>query len=392
MGLRIGLDRWVADGFASLKGKRVGVVCNQATIASDYAHIIDHLLPLHRSGFLTVQAAFGPQHGIWGHTQDNMIEWEGYRDERTGLPFYSLYGERREPTAEWLEGVDELVFDVPDVGARYYTFIWTLALCLKACSKLGIPVTVLDRPNPIGGTQVEGGVLEPEYASFVGLFPLPIRHGMTLGEVARHLKAVHVPEAELQVVEVQGWKREQYADEAGAPWAPPSPNMPTVDTAVVYPGMCLLEGTKLSEGRGTCRPFETFGAPYIDGWRLCEALNGIGLPGVTFRPVAFEPTFNKGVGQLCQGGFLHVTDRRAFPSLIAGVAVLQEVVRLWPDDFEWLEPPYEYEYEKAPIDILAGNGWLRGAIERHEPLDGIAERLRAEAEAFEPQRRAAMIY
>lgn len=262
-----------------------------------------------------------------------------------------------------LEGVDEIVFDVPDVGSRYYTFIWTLALCMKACEPLGIKVTVLDRPNPINGVTKEGPILDPAYASFVGLYPLQIRHGMTMGEVGRHLKEAHFPGVDLRVIEVEGWNRSLYLDETDFPWAMPSPNMPTVDTAVVYPGMCLLEGTQLSEGRGTTRPFEIFGAPYIDGWALAEDLNSQSLPGCRFRPYQFQPTFQKHAEQLCQGCHLHVTDRRAFRSFLTGCVILQRINHLYPDDFKWLDPPYEYEENLMPIDILLGNGWLRGSIE-----------------------------
>lgn len=380
--VRNGLDAWAAAEFSSLYGKTVGVVCNQATISSSFVHIIDLMLPYHQAGKLKIGEAFGPQHGIWGHTQDNMIEWEGYTDPRTGLLFYSLYGEHREPTPAMLSGLDGLVFDVPDIGTRYYTFIWTLALCMKACEPLGIPVYVLDRPNPIGGTQVEGGVLDPAFASFVGLYPLPIRHGMTMGEIGKYLQRRFFPKVSLTVVEVSGWDRAQYGDECGAVWAMPSPNMPTVDTAVVYPGMCLIEGTKLSEGRGTTKPFETFGAPYIDGWKLCSALNASGLPGVVFRPVQFEPTFQKCKEQICQGGFIHVTDRRVFHSMLTGIAVIREIVHLYPDQFKWLDPPYEYEWNLMPIDILAGNSWVRDAIESYEPLSSIRDRLQSEADGF----------
>lgn len=356
-----GLDRWAGEGWAALRGRKIGVVCNQATLSSDYRHLIDHLLPGHQRGDYTIVAAFGPQHGIWGHTQDNMIEWEGYRDPRTGLPFFSLYGEHRQPTPSMLEGVEALVVDLPDVGSRYYTFIWTMALCMKACEPLGIRVVVLDRPNPINGVSVEGPVLEREYASFVGLYPLPIRHGKTIGEVARWLKETEFPGVDLEVVEAVGWDRSLYLDETDFLWTMPSPNMPTVDTAVVYPGMCLLEGTNLSEGRGTTRPFEMFGAPWIDGWSLASELNACSLPGVVFRPVQFLPTFQKLAGTVCQGCFLHVVDRRAFLPFLTGCQILQTVSRT-SAEFRFNPPPYEYEETLLPIDILLGNGWLRGAI------------------------------
>ncbi|MCG9894367.1 MAG: DUF1343 domain-containing protein, partial [Fimbriimonadaceae bacterium] len=245
----------------------------------------------------------------------------------------------------------------------YYTFIWTMTLCLKAAERRGIPVTILDRPNPINGVTVEGPILDPDFASFVGLRPLAIRHALTMGEVARKMKAEHHPGVELRVIECEGWDRAAYLDETSFPWVMPSPNMPTVDTAVVYPGMCLLEGTKLSEGRGTTQPFEIFGAPYIDGWQLAEELNRQGLEGVIFRPWQFLPTFQKFKGEVCQGCMIHVIDRRAFQPFLMACTLLQTVIRLFGEKFEWLSPPYEYEEKLMPIDILLGNGWLREVIE-----------------------------
>lgn len=372
-----GLDVCIANRFADLKRQRVGLVCNPASIARDYRHVLDHMI----AAGVRPECVFGPQHGIWGHTQDNMVEWEGYTDPRTGLRFHSLYGEHREPTDAMLEGVERLVFDVPDVGARYYTFIWTLALCMKACAAQGIPVTVLDRPNPIGD-QREGPVLQPGFESFVGLHPLPARHGMTVGEVARYFQSHFYPRCDLSVVEMQGWDRTMYQDETDLPWAMPSPNMPTVDTAVVYPGQCLLEGTNLSEGRGTTRPFEVFGAPWVDGYRLTERLDRFGLPGVVFRPYQFQPTFQKYAGEVCQGAFIHVLDRRAFRPVLTTIAILLAVRELWLDRFTWRQPPYEYEVVKLPIDILAGNAWLRESIDALRPLDEIKVEMDSELDGF----------
>lgn len=387
-----GIDVLVRDGLKPLAGRSFGIVCNQASITRGLIHTLDALLPGHQHGRYRIQAAFGPQHGIWGHTQDNMIEWEGYVDPSTGLRFHSLYGEHREPTDDMLEGMELMVVDLPDVGARYYTFIWTLALCLKACERRGIPVLVLDRPNPLGGERVEGTLMERRMASFVGLYPLPIRHGMTIAEIALHLKATEFPRVELDVVPMEGWSRAMDFEETGLAWALPSPNMPTVDTAYVYPGQCLLEGTRLSEGRGTTRPFEIFGAPYVDGRILCAELNAHGLPGAWFRPVQFEPTFQKHAGRVCQGAFLHVTDRRAFEPVLAGIAVLREVVRLYGESFQWLEPPYEYVWDRMPIDILAGNEWVRKAVESGEQLPAIRERMAAESSGFLPARDQSLLY
>jgi uncharacterized protein YbbC (DUF1343 family) len=387
-----GLDVLAREGFARLRGRSVAVLCNQASITSDVQHSLDAFLEPHRAGKLCVRAVFGPQHGLWGHTQDNMIEWEGGTDARTGVTVYSLYGEHREPTPCSLDGVDTFVVDIPDVGARSYTFVWTMALCIKACAACGIPVLVLDRPNPICGTRVEGPVLDPEYASFIGLHPLPQRHGLTVGEVARCLQAEHYPAADVSVVQMEGWNPAAYFDQTGLPWAMPSPNMPGVDTAVVFPGMCLLEGTNLSEGRGTTRPFETFGAPFIDAWPLADALNGLNLPGVRYRPIVFEPTFDKHAGQLCGGCCVHVMDREAFEPVLSGIAVLREVRRLYSEDFVWNQPPFEYDDVHTPVDLLAGTDWVRKAIDGLAPLTEIGDRLAAEAAAFEPKRQSALLY
>jgi uncharacterized protein YbbC (DUF1343 family) len=253
-------------------------------------------------------------------------------------------------------------------------------------------VTVLDRPNPLSGSKVEGPVLDPAFSSFVGLFPLPTRHGMTLGEIATYLQAVYFPRLELRVEVAAGWHRAHYFDETALPWVSPSPNMPTLSTAIVYPGMCLLEGTNLSEGRGTTRPFETFGAPFIDAWALADDLNRLRLPGAVFRPVEFQPVFQKFAGQVCAGAFLHVTERRLFRPVLTGIAVLQAIARAYPSNFAWRPPPYEYEENLMPIDILAGNRWLRPVVEKQAPLDEVAERLAVEVHAFAAIRGEALLY
>lgn len=368
------------------------MVCNQATIAFDLVHVLDHLLPHHRAGKLNVRAAFGPQHGIWGFQQDNMIEWEGYEDPRTGLRFFSLYGTHREPTDEMLAGIERMVVDVPDIGTRYYTFIWTTALVMKACERNGIPVTILDRPNPIDGVHVQGTMLDPEYASFVGLYPIPMRHGMTLGELAQLFKARYFPKLELDVVRLEGWQRAMRFRHTGLPWAMPSPNMPTPETALVYPGQCLIEGTQMSEGRGTTRPFEIFGAPYIEAWRYAEALNQLDLPGVAFRPTVFQPTFQKHADETCQGATMHVTDENVFDPCLATYGILRETVALYGEEFKWLDPPYEYEDKLLPIDILAGNSWLREASHERMPLAQVQERMLEERLQFEIERKSYLIY
>lgn len=361
--VKTGLDVLVEQQFSIVQKQRVGLLCNQASIASNYTHAIELFFKASQQGILNLATLFGPQHGLFGHTQDNMIEWEGYHDPFTGAVVYSLYGENRKPTKKMLSHLDVLVIDLQDVGARYYTFIWTMALCLEACAEQKVPVVVLDRPNPISGKQVEGTWLKPNFKSFVGWHPLPVRHGLTIGELAQYFKTHFYPQLDLHIVPLQNWSRQLYFDETALPWAMPSPNMPTVETAVVYPGMCLLEATNLSEGRGTTRPFEIFGAPWIDHWRLANVLNGLQLPGVYFRPLEFQPTFNKYQGQICRGCFMHVTNRKIFKPFVTAIAILREVIVNYQGFFEWKQPPYEYEYHKLPFDILVGNSWLRVMLE-----------------------------
>lgn len=366
-------------GFAQLKGKSLGVLCNQASINGNLDHVLDLLLPLHQSGYLKVSSVFGPQHGLRGHTQDNMIEWEGDDDLDRGWHVYSLYGETREPREAMLKGVECLLIDLQDVGARYYTFIWTVALCMKACEERGIPILVLDRPNPLGGDRTEGPWSDRSYSSFVGWHPIIVRHGLTVGEIALWLRDRHYPRAEVEIVRLVGWDRAMGFADTGLPWIPPSPNMPTSMTAEVYPGGCLIEGTNLSEGRGTTRPFEIVGAPYLDSDRYAKALNAAKLPGVKFLPYEFQPTFQKHAGQTCGGVFVSVTDRKVFESVLTTTAMFMEACVQAPNDFAWRDPPYEYEYIKLPIDILSGGAWYREWVEAATPLNKFRERFAAEA-------------
>lgn len=374
-----GLDLFEKCWPRELRGARVGLVVHPASVDRSFIHAVDRLRAAKCCELTTL---FGPQHGIRGETQDNMIEWEGYRDRKTRLPIYSLYGEVRKPSPEMLKNVDVLVVDLQDVGARYYTFIWTLDLCLQACAELGKTVVVLDRPNPINGVDLEGTVLDPEYASFVGLKPLPIRHGMTIGEVGQYLREMYYPTLRYQVVRMEGWQRDMWFDETHLPWVFPSPNMPTLDTAIVYPGMCLLEGSMLSEGRGTTRPFEIFGAPYIDPEKLAAELSAYRLPGVFFRPLSFEPTFQKHAKQLCGGVQIHVTDRSSFRSWKTTVAILKALHNLYPKQFAWKQPPYEYETRKMPFDILVGTDRLRREIESGVSLRDMEKWWQAQLKAF----------
>ncbi len=374
-----GLDRIVASWPRSLGDARVGLVVHPASVNRRLIHAVR---VFQGSGKFRLKALFGPQHGIRGETQDNMIEWEGFRDKKTGLPVYSLYGKTRRPSREMLRGLDAVVIDLQDVGARYYTFIWTIALVMQACADAGKTVVVLDRPNPIGGKLIEGPVLRPAYGSFVGMHPLPVRHGMTVGEIALYLKSFY-PEVQLHVIRMSGWKRGMLYEDTGLPWVLPSPNMPSVETAFVYPGMCLLEGTNLSEGRGTTKPFEIFGAPFIDPDRLVGRLSGFLLEGVAFRPLYFLPAFQKHSGKLCGGAQVHVTDRKKFRPFKTGVGIIKAVFDLYPRDFLWNNPPYEYEERLLPIDILAGTEMLREDIEAELALNEMELRWCEEMMAFD---------
>ena len=282
------------------------------------------------------------------------MEWKSYEQPRLRIPVHSLYGEYREPTAEMLRGLDVLLVDLQDIGSRYYTFVWTLYLSIRACEKCGIAVVVLDRPNPINGVTREGPILDPNYTSFVGMHPLLVRHGCTIGELAQQFRDEAFPNCEVSVLPMKQWERAMWFDQTGLPWVMPSPNMPTLDTATVYPGMCLFEGTNISEGRGTTRPFEIFGAPFIDAEKLCTELNNQKLPGVFFRANYFQPTFQKFAGQLCGGAQIHVIDRECFQPFQTGLIIIQNIRAFYRGQFAWKQPPYEYETEKLPIEILLG--------------------------------------
>ncbi|OYT73210.1 MAG: hypothetical protein CFK52_02805 [Chloracidobacterium sp. CP2_5A] len=388
--MQTGLDRLFTHHLDLLRDRRVGLICSPASVDVIYRHAADLFAacPAFR-----LTALFGPQHGLRGETQDNMIEWEGWaRDSRLGIPVFSLYGQTRQPTPEMLAEVDALVFDVPDVGTRVYTFIWTMALAMQAAKARDIPFVVLDRPNPIGGLDIEGAVLEREWASFVGMYPLPMRHAMTVGELARLFNETEGIGCELRVVPMEGWSRPQWFDATWLPWVMPSPNMPTLDTAAVYPGLVLLEGTTLSEGRGTTRPFEIFGAPFIDPYDLAAALDPLHLPGVHFRPMWFQPTFNKFAGQLCGGLQAHVQNRATFRSYRTAVEILKAVRRLYPREKLWRDPPYEYVFDRLPFDVIAGSSRLRAAIEADAAWEDIAAADEPALADFYRRRAAYLLY
>lgn len=389
MKVKSGLDVLLEQRLDLLKGKRVGVIAHPSSVNSRLHHIVD--LFFRHSG-INLTTLMGPQHGARGETQDNMIEWEDYRDSVTGLPVYSLYGKTRRPTAETLAQVDVLVCDLQDAGARYYTFPHTMALAMEACREHGKLFVVLDRPNPINGVAVEGTVLDPDFRSFVGLYPLAIRHAMTLGELALYFNSEFQLECPLEVVSMEGWQRTMFFEETGLPWVLPSPNIPTVDTALVYPGMCLLEGTNVSEGRGTTRPFELSGAPWVEPSTMVERLKEMNLRGAFFRPVHFIPTFHKWCGQMVGGVQIHVLDRDQFKPFRTGLALLMTYRELGGDRFQWKPPPYEYEYEKLPIDILGGTDRVRRLIEAGAHLDELEASWENDLAVFKKARQKYLLY
>jgi uncharacterized protein YbbC (DUF1343 family) len=389
--MRVGLEVLIEQGFAPLQGKRVGAICNPTSVDREFRHLADLLAA---AGGVRLSALFGPEHGVRGEAQD-MVGVGGGADPATGARVYSLYGDSfasLSPSEDSLQGLDALVFDIQDVGSRYYTYIYTMALCMRAAARAKLAFYVLDRPNPIGGEAVEGNLVHPGFESFVGLFPLPNRHGMTAGELARLSNERHDIGCELVVVPCEGWGRGDFYEATGLPFVPPSPNMPTVDTALVYPGMCMVEGTNLSEGRGTTRPFEIVGAPFLDPERFAQALRREGLPGVKIRPMSFRPTFQKHAGTSCGGAMLHVEDRRKFLPVRTGVAVLRAAREVGGAAFRWRTERYEFVDDKPAIDLLCGTDAVRKAIDAGRSLDECMAGFAEELKAFAPVRDRYLAY
>jgi uncharacterized protein YbbC (DUF1343 family) len=385
----LGIDRLLESERELIAGRRVGLVCNPASIDASFTHSATRMAE--NEGW-TLAALFGPQHGFRSNLQDNMIETPHDHDARRRVPVYSLYSETREPTEAMLRELDVLVIDLQDVGTRVYTYIYTMANCMRAAARHGVRVVVCDRPNPIGGEAVEGSLLQQQWTSFVGQFPIPLRHGMTIGELARMFNDHFGIGCALDVVTLDGWRREMYFDDTKLPWIIPSPNLPTLDSAIVYPGTVLFEGTQISEGRGTTRTFELIGAPWIDGDQLADAMNARRLPGVHFRPVFFEPTFHKHARQTCGGCQIHVLDRQAFKPVRTAVELLAE---FWLEDskrFAWKEPPYEYEHHKQPIDVLFGSDRLRTAVDAGGNVASLIASWKPDEETFRQQRQPFLLY
>ncbi|SDW86672.1 Uncharacterized conserved protein YbbC, DUF1343 family [Marininema mesophilum] len=366
-----------------VEGKKVGLITNPTGITSSYEHGLDAML---RQG-INVVKVYGPEHGVRGTEQAGDTPGS-FEDPRTGLPFINLYGKQPQEMIPLFSGVDVLVFDIQDVGTRYYTYIYTMAYAMEAAAQAGKPFVVLDRPNPIGGTRIEGPVLDPAYSSFVGLYPIPQRHGMTVGELAQMFRGeflTHKPE--LQVIRMKRWHRKERYTDTDLPWVPPSPNMPTLDTALVYSGTGMIEGTNLSEGRGSTRPFELLGAPYIKGWEWAEELNKAKLPGVSFREAAFTPTFSKYQGQTVTGVQVYVTDSRIFRPTLTGLTILETVKRLYPKDFAWRKDGDSYW-----IDKLTGSDRVRKGIDAGESAKTIEAKFNRELDVFKIKRATYLLY
>jgi uncharacterized protein YbbC (DUF1343 family) len=387
---RLGIERLLDEERGVIKGQRIGLVCNQASVLPEsFAHAADTFAA--NSDF-ELTTLFGPQHGIRGDVQDNMIETPHAVDERTGKPVYSLYSETREPTEEMVRDIETFVIDLQDVGCRIYTFAYTMANCMRSAAKFGKRVVVCDRPNPIGGIAVEGNVTETAFTSFVGQFELPTRPGMTIGELAIMFNEHFGIGCELEIIEMEGWSRDMWFDRTGLPWVLPSPNIPTAETCVVFPATVHIEGTELSEGRGTTKPFELNGAPFIDPYEWKNALDVFDLPGVVFRPCYFQPTFQKWARQSCGGVQIHVTDRDAFTPVVVGIAMIKTAYDLYAQSFQWKQTDYEYEFGKNPFDVVSGTDKIRSEIENGISLAEIESSWAERLSAFKAARSSFLLY
>jgi uncharacterized protein YbbC (DUF1343 family) len=385
----LGLEQLARSALPSWTNRRIGLLCNSSSLNSRLIHARQYLYDFLSNG---LGALFTPQHGLFAEKQDNMIESEHRHDPLLGIPVFSLYSQTRRPTLEMMKAIDVLLVDLQDVGTRVYTFIYTLSYCMEEARRCGKKVVVLDRPNPIGGNLIEGNCLRPEWHSFVGRYPLPMRHGLTIGELALLFNDAFGIGCDLEVVPMQGWHRDMLFWDTGLPWVAPSPNMPTPATALVYPGQVIWEGTNISEGRGTTQPFELFGAPFLNTSHILDTLGGPDIPGGLLRPLEFEPTAQKWRGQICHGFQLHVTDPHEYRPYRTTLSLLQAIIRHHRDNFAWKSPPYEYEYHKQPIDLIIGDGDIRRELEKLVPLATVEGRWTNELDAFDKMRRKYFLY
>ncbi|MED4125375.1 DUF1343 domain-containing protein [Halalkalibacterium halodurans] len=381
----LGVEQLLQNEFHLIEGKKVGLITNPTGVDRELHSIVDVLFEDER---VELTALYGPEHGVRGDAQAGEYV-PFYIDDKTGLPVYSLYGQTRKPTPDMLEDIDVLLFDIQDVGTRFYTYIYTMAYAMEAAAENDLPFIVLDRPNPLGGQKVEGPILEEAYRSFVGLYPIPLRHGMTVGELALLFNEEFAIGADVTVVEMTGWKRHTDFKDLPLEWVLPSPNMPTLDTALVYPGAALIEGTNVSEGRGTTKPFELIGAPFVNSTELAATLNDLGLPGVTFRAASFTPMFSKHAGTLSHGIQIHVTDEKSFQPVITGLHIVKTIHDLYPDDFRFTA---EDQQGISFFDRLIGNGDVRKQIMQGASVEEIVADWGKEIKAFEKTRKKYLLY
>lgn len=390
MKIETGLDLFLKKEHTRFREERIGFLGNQASVDHSLRHASE--LILEKKLKLNVTCFMGPQHGIRGEKQDNMIESDDFIDSKTNIPCYSLYGSSRKPSSKILSTLDVLVIDLQDIGCRIYTFMYTMLYCMEAAKAHGKKVIILDRPNPIGGSQVEGNFLDMKFSSFVGLFPMSTRHGMTMGELALMFNEELNIHCDLEIIKIKGWKRNLFSEGWGRQWVPPSPNIPVAEAAHTFPGIVHFEGTNISEGRGTTMPFLYVGAPFINADKLAEKMNQLKLSGVYFRPIYFQPTFHKGKDQVLGGVHIHVLDRVKFNSFEAGLHLLAIIAQLYPKLFQWKQPPYEYETEKMPIDLIAGTDEIRKLIDTQSPIKNFLERSREDVATFKKIRANYLLY
>ena len=384
-----GIEQFIKDPPQWINTKRIGLLCNPASIGCGLQHsrmLINEKIPAE------LTALYSPQHGFFAEKQDNMIESHNSVDPILGIPVYSLYGDTREPTENMLKPIDILIIDLQDVGTRVYTFIYTVSYCLEAARQFNKKVVVLDRPNPINGTDIEGNCLHSDCVSFVGRYPLPMRHGLTIGELALLINDHYKIGCELDVIPMAGWRREMFFGDTGLPWVPPSPNLPTPTSALVYPGQVLWEGTNASEGRGTTQPFELFGAPYFEIEKIIKMVGADKLPGAILRPAVFEPTSGKWQGESCNGFQIHVTDPKHYTPYLTSLKLLQAIIACHPQQFDWKPPPYEYEFERLPIDLILGDNHIRRQIENLESIEKIQASWQEALDSFKAASRDYHLY
>lgn len=384
-----GLEQLSAAPPDYLRGKRIALLCNVASV--DH-HLVHARQLLHSCFGDRLVQLFSPQHGLFAEKQDNMIESDHRTDPLLGIPVFSLYSKSREPSQEMFDDIDVILIDLQDVGTRVYTFIYTMSYCMEAASRFGKKVVVLDRPNPIGGDAIEGNCLREEWRSFVGRYPLPMRHGMTIGELAMMFNRTYGIGCDLEVIPMMGWRRNTTFEQTGLPWVAPSPNLPSPTSALVYPGQVIWEGTNVSEGRGTTQPFELFGAPFIAPAAILDEMGGRDLPGAILRATEFEPTANKWQGEPCHGFQIHVTDPLRYRPYATSLALLQAIVKCHGEAFQWKSPPYEYEYERMPIDLILGDKKLRRDLEQMVPIADLETSWADELDRYDAIRQDYFLY